>query len=736
VPHPSSPCPAQFSGFCAKNPTRATRWASHTNQGYLAYEPSDASSAEGVIAELDLLLSAGRLDNHSRQVITAEYIRANHLSSCPVDRSAELCGRLTVGQELFPGESITNAQGETLCFTYDGALRHIDANGFEFFSTAQMTRGRGAKLAYESHNQHLRMRDADNRQVWTTATYEHIATDAPQRLFATFLSGPCHRYDPTEVERYWVYDYKSFSPEPIDTTCDATDACAGSGYTPPTRSAAYLAQRARTDASYAVKVAQNLFAQSAAFATTNEPGTRPIAMPPPPPRPSLLRPYKALVVLFMRGGADTFNLLVPHSQCDDRQLQQQYLDVRGAVAIAANQLLQIAVPAGSQRCDRFGVHPRMQTLAQLYADGDASFYANTGNLLYPATKMQYLDETGTFPPQLFGHNTQQNQAETVDPVKKFADGVLGRILTVLDEQARAAGEVPLKTAAYSVTSNKFLFRGWKVDGTAAEPIMLSARHGMLVYEGSDNADTAENAQERNRTLTAIGQLAGFEAASIYAETHNAGLRASLADSERISALLAQVSLSQNWNSAKGRATFSEIVEQLEQVASLISQRAALEAERDVFLVELSGFDSHANLVEQQNDLFQSIDEALSIFAAEMKAQGVWQQVTLAAISEFGRTMTNNGRGTDHAWGGNYFIAGGPVRGGLVHGTFPELRVDGPDSINSKGQMLPTTPWESLWKPIASWMGVTDERIDGGVLPNAANFGSIGLLNRTAVFVDS
>lgn len=376
----------------------------------------------------------------------------------------------------------------------------------------------------------------------------------------------------------------------------------------------------------------------------------------------------------------------------------------------------------------------MFTLAQLYNEGDASFFANTGNLLYPATKQQYLEETGTFPPQLFGHNTQQNQAETIDPSSKFADGVLGRILTALDEQARTAGEVPLKTAAYSVTSNKFLFRGWKVDGTAAEPIMLSATDGMLVYEGSSNAEKANNVQERNRTLTAIGQLAGFEAGSIYAETHNAGLRASLRDSERISELLAQVSLNQNWKSAASQqATGSTLVQQLEQVASLISQRAALEAERDVFLVELGGFDSHADLVEKQNDLFGSIDAALSAFTAEMKAQQVWQQVTLVAISEFGRTMTNNGRGTDHAWGGNYFLLGGPVRGGLVHGTFPELRVDGPDSINTKGQMLPTTPWESVWKPIASWMGVAEDGLGGGVLPNAENFRSIGLLNRSAVF---
>lgn len=159
---------------------------------------------------------------------------------------------------------------------------------------------------------------------------------------------------------------------------------------------------------------------------------------------------------------------------------------------------------------------------------------------------------------------------------------------------------------------------------------------------------------------------------------------------------------------------------------------------------------------------------MNAFVNEMKAMGTWQQVALQAVSDFGRTMTNNGQGTDHAWGGNYFtivasaqlehsailspiffgrlslsldgieshtpsIQGGDVRGGTMHGDFPELRTDGPNSISSTGQMLPTTPWEAIWVPLAQWLGVRDEYL-WHVMPNMHHFAwTEHLLNVTVMF---
>lgn len=117
----------------------------------------------------------------------------------------------------------------------------------------------------------------------------------------------------------------------------------------------------------------------------------------------------------------------------------------------------------------------------------------------------------------------------------------------------------------------------------------------------------------------------------------------------------------------------------------------------------------------------------------MKGLGVWDQVALQSLSEFGRPIASNGRGTDHAWAGNHFLLGGSVRGGAVHGHFPELRLDGPQSISSTGQMLPSSPWEAVWKPLALWLGVKESQL-GHVMPNLARFPASQILLKDDVFV--
>merc|ERR1712146_114983 len=117
---------------------------------------------------------------------------------------------------------------------------------------------------------------------------------------------------------------------------------------------------------------------------------------------------------------------------------------------------------------------------------------------------------------------------------------------------------------------------------------------------------------------------------------------------------------------------------------------------------MGGFDAHSMVESQMETSLAHVDEALASFAAEMKAQGLWDQVTIMQTSEFGRTLTSNGDGTDHAWGGNYFVAGGAVRGGQILGSFPsDLTDDGPLSLG-QGRLIPTTPWEGVWNAIGAW----------------------------------
>lgn len=119
-------------------------------------------------------------------------------------------------------------------------------------------------------------------------------------------------------------------------------------------------------------------------------------------------------------------------------------------------------------------------------------------------------------------------------------------------------------------------------------------------------------------------------------------------------------------------------------------------------------------------LFGDIDTGLGNFANEMKAQGVWDDVVVLSVSDFGRTLTSNGRGTDHAWGGNHFVAGGKVNGKQMFGKYPAGLTDSAETNIGRGRVIPTTPWESVWKGIVQWFGVGANQLDE-VLPNAKNF---------------
>jgi len=724
------------TGLCDQE-TYPAAWSTNTNAGYLSYSPDNASSTEAVVNELDLLLSAGRLDDKSRADIVEEYNRALNFTSCPVER-IDLCGRLQPGESLMPGEYFTNANGEVLCFTYDGVARHIGANGTELFSTAYATRGTAVPLNYGSgSNGQVSLAGPRSNGQWHTKRWigDSFAPGS-YAAFHSFLAGPCKVVDQRLFERATVYKqntYRGYAPT-LTTTCTATSTCGGAPQ--PTPSPDYVAERARTDSEYALKIAQNLFVASAAFSTTNDPATTDVIVPPQASHVSLSRPYKALVVLFMAGGADTFNLLVPHSNCDSRNVSTQYYTTRGAAALPYSTLLPITLNAsqlGQQVCDTFGLHPTQQTLKQLWEDGDAAFVANVGALVEPLTKDEYIFKRKELPAAIFSHNLQTQGAQTLTPQETTGNsGILGRILTALETQAVGTGAPPLKTAAYSVTASRTIFRG-----SPTEPILLGALDGMLTYDGSQTATSAINPTERPATLAAISRLVSKESTSIFGATHNMVMRRSLFESNRIAAILRNATLTQNWASAQGRASTGhggEFVGQLMQVASVIVQRHALEAERDVFYVSLGGFDHHADVLPALQEKYDDVNVAIGTFVAEMKALGLWDAVTIQSLSEFGRTMTSNGRGTDHAWGGNHWTMGGAVRGGLLHGTYPELRVDGPNCLSSTCPLLPTSPWETIWKPLAEWLGVRNDKLPE-VMPNLQRFPPEHLLNVSILFKD-
>jgi len=159
-------------------------------------------------------------------------------------------------------------------------------------------------------------------------------------------------------------------------------------------------------------------------------------------------------------------------------------------------------------------------------------------------------------------------------------------------------------------------------------------------------------------------------------------------------------------------------------------------DRDSFYVQIGGFDNHSNLKSEFSELVAQVDAAIGAFIAEMKSQGIWENVVLVGVSEFARTLTpNSGYGSDHGWGGNYFVLGGTVKGGTILGDYPDnLTLYGPQITEERGRVIPTRPWDSVWNGICQWFGVTNTEELDVVLPNRNKFTDV-LFSKEQMFGD-
>mmetsp|Transcript_9479 Transcript_9479/g.20334 ORF Transcript_9479/g.20334 Transcript_9479/m.20334 type:complete len:176 (+) Transcript_9479:1-528(+) len=173
--------------------------------------------------------------------------------------------------------------------------------------------------------------------------------------------------------------------------------------------------------------------------------------------------------------------------------------------------------------------------------------------------------------------------------------------------------------------------------------------------------------------------------------------------------------------------------QLQQVARIINSRNALDGKRDAFFVQQDGYDTHNNNLPRLKSLLDDLDQGLKCFSDELKAQGMWKNTTVLVASDFGRSLTSNGLGTDHGWGGNYMVLGGAVKGSQILGEHPnDLTDESPINIG-RGRVLPTVPWDSVWNAVAQWMGVDDTRIKD-VLPNLSKFPQQKVIKKADLFV--
>jgi cullin-associated NEDD8-dissociated protein 1 len=314
----------------------------------------------------------------------------------------------------------------------------------------------------------------------------------------------------------------------------------------------------------------------------------------------------------------------------------------------------------------------------------------------PITKAQYLAKSKKRPTQLFAHNTQQKLSQNLDATTSSrSDGVLGRMVDSLRGDGTRCG-------MYSIAGST----------TVLEP-QTTSTYDILTRNG-----VTQLSLRQRSLLPDIINMSNQISQSVFAETWSSQLVSALYRTTSLGAALNDVTLNTSFPSCSGGNRFAC---DLRQVAKIMhANRDLLNNERDVFFVQMGGFDVHSDAVEKLASTLLSVDGAISDFESEMKSLGLWDAVTIVQASDFARTLTSNGDGTDHAWGGNSFVLGGAVRGGQIVGQYPnDLTNDGPQSIG-RGRLVPSTAWETIWNGVGEWFGVPARDMDT-VLPRRQFF---------------
>lgn len=419
--------------------------------------------------------------------------------------------------------------------------------------------------------------------------------------------------------------------------------------------------------------------------------------------------YKALVCIYLFGGNDSFNMVVPRTT----SAYATYQSARPALAIPQADLLAITPQAGSQGID-WGLHPSMPELRALFENGRAALIGNIGPLVTPTTRTTYQNRSVPLPPELFSHVDQQAYSMSMGSETSARPGWGGR----LADRLRAAG----------YGSSLGLPIGLTLSG--ANAWLAGSESGMytLGSSGPTRLDSSLRTASDARGLarrTAFSQLldAAQRDGSALVREHGRMSRRAIDFSESVfNAINAVPALSTAFpTDAQGRITrFGDV---LRTVARTIAARGALGQRRQIFFIGLGGWDTHDAQPTNHPGLLAQVSQGLNAFYNATVELGVADSVTTFTMSDFGRTLNNNGDGTDHGWGGHAWMVGGDVVGRRIFGTMPEYALGSARDVG-RGRMIPTTPVEQLGSTLARWfgLGLSDAN---EIFPNLRNFGTGG-----------
>ena len=402
--------------------------------------------------------------------------------------------------------------------------------------------------------------------------------------------------------------------------------------------------------------------------------------------------YKALVAIALHGGNDAYNMIVPRESA----AYSDYASARQGLALPRGDLLALGEADNGVA---FGAHPQMNGLQSLFQQGRAAVLANVGTLAEPSSVSQLKNGVIAAPPRLFSHNDQSDQWQKTSVASLEAVGWAGRAADLLAPEYRTQTlPIGLSYSGANLLQVGRTQTGLSISTSGPQSLSFLRRNPALdsVYEA----------------LLANGHEHLF--AREYARGHANGL----AFNAQIAAALETVEAPQVSFPA------DRLGAQLKAVAQLIAAREALGVKRQIFLVGLGGFDTHADQLSRHASLMNSLSTNLEAFYNATEALGVAGSVTSFTISDFGRSLSVNGDGTDHGWSSHQLIVGGGVQGGRFYGSMPELALSAERDYGG-GRFVPTTAVDQYGASLLRWFGVPASSMES-VFPNIARFESADL----------
>lgn len=426
--------------------------------------------------------------------------------------------------------------------------------------------------------------------------------------------------------------------------------------------------------------------------------------------------YKALVCILLAGGVDSFNVLVPTGTSGGDTGFADYLSARTDLAFPnTSQLLPLTNTsvssfrhlAGSYQA--FGLHPGMPGVRELYEEGNLTFLANIGTLVEPiANRSEFESGQKKVPLGIYSHSDQIMQWQTSVPQSREAVGLGGRIADLLNAQ-NANTEISMNI---SLAGKNIFQRGNSITEYAIGNNVDPSNVGLRSFPSWwNNAGLLQQIR-----LGAVDSLVSQNYANVLQQTYSTTAKKSLAAFDVFRSALMRTTPLQTTFPA------TSLAQNLAAIAQVMSVRQYLGAKRQIFFVQYGGWDMHDDLLNGLNQRLPVVSAALHSFFRATQELGIANQVTTFTISDFARTITSNGQGSDHGWGGNSMVMGGAVQGKQVLGAYPRLIIQNsnPFNVSFRGNFIPAVSTDELYAELALWYGVSPGDLPY-ILPNLGNF---------------